>query len=50
MSAGAMIWFVIFLIAAVTFFGVAAFAAIHGFRDLKELLAGTTREKKISEQ
>lgn len=50
MNTGAMIWFVIFLVAAVTFFGVAAFAALYGLRDLRELLAVTTRGKKTSEQ
>lgn len=48
MTTGAVIWYIIFLMAAVTFFGVAAFAGINGFRDLKELLAGTARENKTS--
>jgi hypothetical protein len=44
---GALIWFVIFLIGALLFFGVAAYAAINGMRDLRELL---TRVKKTDKR
>ena len=46
MSMGALIWFVIFLIGALLFFGVAAYAAFNGMRDLRELLMGSKKEEK----
>ena len=46
MSMGALIWFVIFLIGALLFFGVAAYAAINGMRDLRELLTGVKKKDK----
>lgn len=38
MTAGAMVWFVIFGMAALCFFGVAAVVSVLGIRDVKDLL------------
>lgn len=46
MNSGSMIWFVIFLVSALLFFGIAAFAGINGLRDLKELLTETKKNDK----
>lgn len=39
MTAGAMIWLMIFLVAALVFFGLAAVITILGFKDLRDLLS-----------
>jgi hypothetical protein len=36
-----LIWFVIFIIAMLLFFGTAVVIAIFGIRDLKDLLSGS---------
>lgn len=50
MTTGAIIWLVLFSVAAAAFFGVAVFAGINGFRDLKTLLAGTKRKSNGGEE
>lgn len=50
MSAGAILWFIIFLVASAIFFGVAAFAGVNGVRDLKELLAGARKKGQANDR
>jgi hypothetical protein len=40
-----LIWFVIFVIAMILFFGTAVVITIIGARDLKDLLSGSTTKK-----
>ncbi|MCX6143711.1 MAG: hypothetical protein NTZ35_10845 [Ignavibacteriales bacterium] len=45
MDTSVLIWFVIFIIAMVLFFGTAVVIAVIGVRDLKDLLSGSTTKE-----
>lgn len=44
MHTGAMIWFVIFALAAALFFCVAAVVTVKGWKDLQELLQHSSKK------
>lgn len=45
MNPMALIWLVLFAVAAIVFFSLAAVISVLGFRDLLDLLAGANKEK-----
>ena len=45
MDTTVLIWFVIFIIAMVLFFGTAVVITVIGVRDLKDLLSGSATEE-----
>lgn len=45
MGTTVFIWFVIFVIAMLLFFGTAVVITVIGVRDLKDLLSGSTTKK-----
>ena len=45
MDTSVLIWFVIFVIAMVLFFGTAVVITVFGVRDLKDLLSGSATKK-----
>lgn len=46
MTAGALFWLLLFGIAALVFFGIAAVVTIRGVGDLRDLLKSTVRRMK----
>jgi|WetSurSiteA1Bulk_404760.scaffolds.fasta_scaffold157134_1 hypothetical protein len=44
MSTLAIVWLVLFGVASLLFFGLAAIITVFGFRDLRDLLGGVTRQ------
>jgi hypothetical protein len=45
MDTTVLVWFVIFIISMILFFGTAVVIAVVGVRDLKDLLSGSTTKK-----
>jgi hypothetical protein len=45
MDTSTLIWFVVFVIAMVLFFGTAVVITVIGVRDLKDLLSGSTTKE-----
>lgn len=45
MDTSVLIWFILFIIAAVLFFGTAIVITIFGVGDLKDLLSGSTTKE-----
>jgi hypothetical protein len=49
MNSGALVWIVLFALAAICFFIIAAIVAVKGTSDLKDLLSGSSEESNHSE-
>jgi len=45
MDTTVLIWFIIFIVAMLLFFGTAVVITIFGVRDLKDLLSGSATKK-----
>jgi hypothetical protein len=45
MDLSVLIWYIIFLIAMLLFFGTAVVITVVGVRDLRDLLSGSTTKK-----
>ena len=45
MNSGALVWIVLFFLAALCFFGIAAVVTVKGAYDLKDLLSGSSEDK-----
>jgi hypothetical protein len=45
MDTSVLIWFVLFIIATLLFFGTAVVITVVGVQDLKDLLSGSTKKK-----
>jgi hypothetical protein len=45
MDTSVLIWFVIFIVAMLFFFGTAVVITVIGVRDLKDLLSGSTTKE-----
>jgi hypothetical protein len=48
MNSGALVWMVLFALAAICFFVVAAIVAVKGMSDLRDLLSGSDEESNHS--
>jgi hypothetical protein len=49
MNSGALVWLVLFAVAAICFFSIAAIVAVKGTSDLKDLLSGSGEKSNDSE-
>jgi hypothetical protein len=45
MDTSVLVWYIVFAIAALLFFGTAAVIIVHGIKDLKDLLSRSARRE-----